>query len=183
MTLISNSLKKGFLLLSMILTFNIAYAQDIYWVGGSGAWDNLNQWSKVPGNQPYVPAGTIPKANHTVRIDEHSGLLNTSNILIRPGDYEVNDIIVTTSASFDLRLFGIGSGADRVTMTVFGDLTLTSTMDITYGSTGITNNTWIFDGPNTHDIDTGNKDLLNVEFLDESGTFNQLSNFKATEQI
>ena len=180
---IPNFFKQLFLLTSMILSFNIAYAQDIYWVGGSGDWDDISHWSKVPGNQPPAPAGVIPNSGTEVVIDQYSGLTNSSTITIPPGDYEIKSLFVTSTASFTLSFDGTNSSSNAVSMSVFGDLDLTSTMNLAYSSLFTLDNVWKFDGPNNHSITTGNNDLMNVQFLNENGSFNQLGNLKATTQL
>jgi|GEM_PF-6328867 len=60
------------LFISLFVSF-LAKAQTMYWVGGSGYWNEANHWSYTSGGNP---AGTIPTANTNVVFDNSSAAVD-----------------------------------------------------------------------------------------------------------
>jgi len=168
--------------LSIMLCSIASFSQTtMYWVGGSGDWDDPNQihWSKQSGT--LVPTGVLPDDNTNVIFDNGSGLISGTSVTIPSGDWQVNDFMVQTSGNFDL-IFD-GSSGNLAAMNVFGDLTLQPTHDVSYNDPSELHNAWRFVGNNQQNITTGNQDLSSVEFVNVGNTYNQLSSLKATERI
>ncbi|NNF32534.1 MAG: hypothetical protein HKN68_00385 [Saprospiraceae bacterium] len=165
----------------MLCSITLFSQTTMYWVGGSGDWDDPNQihWSKQSGT--LVPTGALPDDNSNVIFDNGSGLTAGTSVTIPSGDWQVNDFLVQTSGNFDL-IFD-GSSGNMAAMNVYGDLTLQPTHDLIYNDPSIFHNVWRFDGNRQHNIITGNQDLSSVEFLNAGTTYNQLSDLKATERI
>lgn len=155
--------------------------QDLFWVGGSGDWTDMNHWSKQSAGIGVVPAGTIPSSNDHVIIDSHSGLSSGTILTMPAGSHEVLSIEVTTLAAFTW-LFD-GSSAASTTLTVYADLDLKANMNLVFSGTNISHNVIHFDGSGQHNIRTGGNDLYHVEFLDVNGVYTQFSDLTATGQI
>lgn len=170
-----------FCLLAGMLSMATAYAQQIYWVGGSGDWDDLSHWSNESAGVGIVPAGTIPTNTHQVIIDGFSGLVAGATLNVPPGNYDAQSIEVTSTNAFTL-LFD-GSSGNSVTMNLFGDLLLSNQMNLTYTSPSGFHNKWRFDGDAYHRIGTATQDLNAVEFLDENGIFEQIDNLLSSDFI
>ena len=167
---------RNFLLVSFLFLFTFFYcsAIPIYWIGGSGSWDNPNHWSKTSGGAPF---GSIPNEGLDVIIDHNSGLNSSSVITIPSGDFSTRDFKVQASANFEIAFTG-----NSAEMNVFGDLTLLSTHSISYlGNTS--QNRWNFQGPNQHKIQSNGQDLFSVEFFDENGVVEQQDNLLASGKI
>lgn len=169
------------LLLVVVLTCNGIYAQNLYWINGPGDWDDPSHWSKNPGNVGSGSAGVLPDENTMVFIDDFSGLSNASVLAIPPGSYAVKDLIVTNRSNFTLH-FG-GTSGNSVRLSVFGNLTLTRDMNLTYSSPSQFHNGWRFDGNGQHNVRSAGKDLLSIELLNQDGTFNQADDLEASIRI
>jgi hypothetical protein len=153
---------------------------NMYWVGGSGDWTDLNHWVKTSGGSNIT--GSIPSASDNAFIDQNSGLNSSSTITIPPGIYSVNDLIISNSWDFEL-LFDGTSTVNDVEMNIHGDIDFHQNMNLNYSSNNISHNKWKFVGANSHDIYTGYNDLLNVEFFSEGGSYDLLNHFTASLQI
>lgn len=150
----------------------------IYWIGGSGVWDDPNHWAKTSGGIPFA---TIPNEDTNVIFDNNSGLVNGTTITVPPGDFATNDFSVQTNGAFNL-VFN-GSSGNLAAMNVFGDLSLTTQMNLSYTDPSAFHNVWRFLGSNVHDLTTNGQDLSSVEFNHVSGEYNQQDNLMASERI
>lgn len=171
-----------FLLALILFSSNFAFAQTtMYWVGGSGSWNDPTQvhWSKQSGT--LVPTLELPDDKTTVVFDSGSGLAPGKKITIPPGNWEADNFLVQTSDVFDIEFDG--SNGNIAAMNIYGDLSLLPTSDMLYSDPSVSHNVWRFVGTNQQNIETGNQDLSNVEFVNAGTTYNQLSNLKATERI
>lgn len=130
--------KRAFFIWLLLLSAAMLSAQDMYWVGGPGDWNDLSHWAKASGSSDLT--GRIPDATTRVFIDDGSGLNAGATITISPGDYAVRDLTVTASRGFTLSLLGTSPSQD-VEFNAFGDLVLNPQMVITYASTNISYNT------------------------------------------
>jgi gliding motility-associated-like protein len=65
---------KKILLLSLLFVSFFVNAQTLYWVGGSGYWNDINHWSTVSGG---YPSGVVPNPNTHVIFDDNSGALSS----------------------------------------------------------------------------------------------------------
>ena len=57
------------LLLSLLITTSLSFANDFYWIGGSGDWNDTNHWSLSSGGSVN---GQIPTDNDNVFFDNNS---------------------------------------------------------------------------------------------------------------
>lgn len=169
--------KKLSLLLFITMAFNVANSQDLYWVGGSGDWDDVSKWYKDAAG--VNAAGIIPDDNSTVYFTNQSSATNNWTVTFPPGVHEVENILVQTADNFKFDFNGVDNN-NAVELNIYGDIDLSSNLNLTYSHPEF-HNEWVFKGANDHNIQTGNNDLQFVVF--EEGTFNQLSNLKASERI
>lgn len=161
-------------------SFVIVSAQtDMFWVGGSGDWTDINHWVKNSGGSNIT--GFYPNEDYNAVIDGNSGLTPGSTITIPPGAFAVKDMTVSNTSGFTL-LFD-GSSGNHLEMNVYGDLDLNSGFNLAYTSADVFHNKWKFVSANTHMIQTGNQDLNSIEFFTEGATYNQPGPLLATKQI
>ncbi len=146
--------------------FNGASAQDRYWVGGNGQWDDTNHWSTSSGG---AGGASLPNSTDNVYFDSNSGLTSTSIITVLPGTYEMQDFeIVDQSLDFTLFFDAPVSGI-LINMNVYGDFILGPSLITDYDTHFLTNTVfWHLKGTGTINIDTKGKDLnaLRSEDLD-----------------
>lgn len=64
---------KKLILLSFLFVSFFVNAQTLYWVGGSGYWNDINHWSTVSGG---TSSGISPNANTSVVFDDNSSAMN-----------------------------------------------------------------------------------------------------------
>lgn len=65
------------LLFFLVISINLTYANDLYWIGGSGEWNDTNHWSTTSGGSS---CGEIPNTNDNVFFDSNSFSSNNSQI-------------------------------------------------------------------------------------------------------
>ncbi|MFP4018615.1 MAG: SprB repeat-containing protein, partial [Bacteroidales bacterium] len=90
--------------LSLFLFALSGYSADLYWVNGSGAWDDPAHWSYQSGGEP---ANVIPTKDDNVIFDENSFSASGQYVKIK-GKAECNDLIWETSPhqpTFESRSF------------------------------------------------------------------------------
>ncbi|SMG19833.1 hypothetical protein [Sphingobacterium psychroaquaticum] len=63
----------------LFLSTNAIAQQTMYWVGGTGNWDDLRHWSYQSGSQGAIQPSSIPNANTHVIIDANSGFNGATN--------------------------------------------------------------------------------------------------------
>lgn len=56
-----------------------AQQQTMYWIGGTGNWDDLRHWSFQSGSPGATLPSSIPNANTHVIIDANSGFNGATN--------------------------------------------------------------------------------------------------------
>ncbi len=152
----------------------------MYWIGGSGLWNDISNWSKTSGGAANVPA--YPNNNTIALIDANSGLTSTSTITIPAGDYEVLTLKVLNNSGFTLLMAGTNS-ANNVVMSVYEDLIFSSGFNLAYNIANEFSNSWKFVGAGAHNLSTGSHDLCSVEFLDASATYTQATDLTASARI
>lgn len=155
-------------------------AQEYYWVGGPGNWDDISHWSKVSGDID-APVGNIPNEDGIVIFDDNSGLQPNDDVTIPPGIYALRDLYMIGDTPFDL-VFNGTSSSSTVEMYVFGSIEIEQQHDLIYNGSEF-DNKWILDGNATHNIDIADNDLYHVELKNQQGTFNLQSTFTASERI
>ncbi|MBV8255945.1 MAG: Ig-like domain-containing protein, partial [Chitinophaga sp.] len=112
--------------LFMIVSLSLR-AADYYWVGGAGAWDDLNHWATTSGGTSK--RSVVPSSGDDVFFDVNSGLAN-GNIVTLPASgaaycHNISWLGVTTTASFR------NNGSSR--LYVYGNVELAAL--VTYGIT------------------------------------------------
>ncbi|MBL7934911.1 MAG: gliding motility-associated C-terminal domain-containing protein [Bacteroidia bacterium] len=128
-------LKKLLLFIALFVS-GIFYAQSLYWVGGSGYWNDKNHWSFQSGG---VSANIIPGATSNVIFDNQSGgqdfvvhiLQNTSvNTISAQNQFVKAEII--SSPNVELRVFGALDLNHKFSLGINGILNLTPDNDCVY---------------------------------------------------
>ncbi|MGB3798596.1 MAG: hypothetical protein WA952_02205, partial [Lewinella sp.] len=76
---------------SLLLAFADIQSQALFWVNGSGDWDDPDHWSETSGG---ISAGMIPDQSTTASFDDQSRLDASSVVTLRAGTYSVQDISV-----------------------------------------------------------------------------------------
>lgn len=109
--------KKNILLLSLLLFVALfSFADDYYWVGGKGAWSDINSWRLANGQIP----NEIPDATDDVIFNQNSFLLPHDTVFILTGNptcknftwVNIQDSVV------------ISGGSDITTFSIYGSITL-----------------------------------------------------------
>ncbi|MFO8235748.1 MAG: hypothetical protein R6U04_10130, partial [Bacteroidales bacterium] len=87
---------KLLILLSLsLLFFSLkGYSQDLYWINGSGSWDDPSHWSAESGGEP---AHVIPTRHDNVIFDENSFSKAGQYVRIK-GETECNNLIWKTTS-------------------------------------------------------------------------------------
>lgn len=101
---ISNTKMKKLILLSTILLLFVSrlYADDYYWVGGSGNWSETTHWASVSGGTPNK--SIVPGSGDDVYFDANSGLAAGATVILPLGAHaycrNMSWVGVTTAAIF-----------------------------------------------------------------------------------
>ncbi len=87
------------------LTFSLLFisiiisANDLYWVGGTGTWNDASHWAQVSGG----PGGsTIPDISDNIHIDKKS--LSEGDVLTISENITVNSISINTKKNFNIEV-------------------------------------------------------------------------------
>ena len=153
------------------------YDNPLYWINGPGDYDDPDHWSYVSGGSP---AGILPDYKSDVIFDTESGIDVGDIITIPPGAYIQNSIHIETDVEFEIHLEG-SSYSSSVEMYIYQDLSLLPTLLLTYQDS--TNNSWIFSEVGEHYINTGNNEMIEIEFIGGDALYNQDSDIKAIKSI
>ena len=65
------------ILIVLLFFINSIQAKDLFWIGNSGDWNNVNHWSYTSGG---VSCGFIPTASDNVVFDDNSFKSNGSAV-------------------------------------------------------------------------------------------------------
>lgn len=101
-----------FLFLMFSLT---AKASDLYWIGGSGNWSDINHWSLSSGNSGGQLSPSIPQAQDNVIFDHNSGFTaNSKTITINQESSCLNFTVTGAQQApvFDGNILNIYGSAD-----------------------------------------------------------------------
>jgi len=84
------------LFLSLLLLFSVqqAIASDLYWVGGSGNWNDLSHWSLTTGNSGGLLSPSIPQASDHVIFDSNSGFIQTKKEVFINSEASCKDLTI-----------------------------------------------------------------------------------------
>lgn len=157
------------LLLAICLFLTITcFADNRYWVGGTGSWTQTAHWSLTSGG---AGGASVPTSSDNVIINTASG---SSFIITYDGSPTFNNLVSTGSNNFVL--FGSAS----VTVTVLGSLEIGATTSHTFGGT------YNFASSNTGNTITlnnvGNSTVARLLFSG-SGTWTFLTNINNSNNI
>lgn len=150
------------LLFILFLIINCT-ASDLYWIGGSGDWNDNSHWSTTDGGPS---AGMIPDNRTTAIFTPSSFNGRPATVTIQPGDWEVENITFNNISSSPILRFAGTAFNNKANLIIFGNLTLHPNLQLDQSD-----HTWIFDGDIDHRIFTAGKDIIQVEFRNENGTF------------
>ena len=106
-------LKKQLLFIVLFISSFLS-AQTLYWVGGSGYWNDINHWSYASGG---APAATIPNLNSTVVFDNAS---STSDFTIHALHSVSFSTIIAQNTQFKIDVIG----SPTVDLRIGGDVSL-----------------------------------------------------------
>ena len=127
------------------------YADDYYWVNGSGNWADLTHWATSSGGSTYH--NTIPGSGDNIFFDGNSG---TSAISV--------NINVNTLYGKDLSFLpsapAITFLGNTLVLELFGSVLLQSSTSISNGY----DVTWNLSGSGTHTITTNGNELSRIKF-------------------
>lgn len=120
------------LFLLLVFSASSACAADYYWVGGSGNWNSLSNWSKVSGSTAPVDLHTaLPGIADDVYFDANSFTVpgQTVTININASCRQMSWTGATNNPTL--------AGTNAFTLTVHNSLTLIPAMDYTFAGTVI----------------------------------------------
>ncbi|PIF45301.1 gliding motility-associated-like protein [Chryseobacterium sp. 52] len=104
-----------------LLLSHPARALDLYWIGGSGNWSDINHWSLSSGNSGAMLSPSIPQAGDNVIFNSSSGFTGGSRTVSINQESSCNNVTIT-GISYSLILNGsvlnIYGNADFQTGTV-----------------------------------------------------------------
>jgi gliding motility-associated-like protein len=142
------------LLLVSLITAITLKAQTLYWVGGSGNFNEPKNWSHYPGG---ASANVVPGPNTDVILDK--SVINASKINIQ-GQVNIRSLVIKTRAKIDL----VGNAQSRlIIQKEFSDILDNTSFD-SHVVLEFKNNSSADHGI----IRTGNK-LLNTDFVIRGG--------------
>ena len=147
-------------------TINPRSVIDLYWVGGSGDWNDASHWSLTSGG----PGGAcIPSGTDNVFFDANSfgGPNETVEIT-------TNNVYCRNMTWTDAGFFPQFTGGFDPTLHIFGSLTMIQGMNYSFG--GLI----LFEGQETgRTITTGNHLLNKVDFLGNGGDWTLQDSLKS----
>lgn len=163
--------------LSSFALLPAVYDNPIYWINGPGDYDDTDHWSYESGGSP---AGILPNYKSDIIFDSESGMDNGEIVTIPSGMYIQNSIHIETDIEFEIHLEG-SSNSSSVEMYIYQDLSLLSNVLLTYQDS--MNNKWIFSEVGEHYINTGNNEMIEIEFSGGDAQYNQDSDITAIKSI
>ncbi len=159
--------------------FTTGTINDIYWIGGTGDFDDLSHFSSSSGGPANLSC--LPSAYDNVIFDSNSGLNSSSVINFPVGLYLVHDLhfidpflsCIFTSTGTTIN--------NKLEVFIYGDLILSN--NVTFDHTD--NRTWLWNVPNegNHIIDTKEIDIFNLIAKKENSTIELLSTIVASNEI
>ena len=106
---------------------DLPYTGPLYWIGGSGNWNDLSRWSTSSGGPPNVCV--LPTSDNTVIFDNGSGFTGNSRTVTLNAPAFCNSMFWTGSGN---PIFAMGTQP----LTISGSLELQPNMTITSGASG-----------------------------------------------
>ena len=91
-------MRKFYAFLSILLLSSTLQATDLYWIGGSGDWEDPNHWSDRSNGQSSLQ---IPGTGDRVIIDENS--LSAGDYIQFQNAIDVRSIEITNLTGFSIR--------------------------------------------------------------------------------
>jgi gliding motility-associated-like protein len=158
--LTSTILKRVLVLIAFTLT-NYSFASDLYWVNGSGSWDDSQHWSNTSGG---TSSGQIPSSQDNVIFDQNS-FGSEMPIVYVNSNIAVNDLLLKDNVYLYSTLNNI---------TVQGDFIASSTFNVHLNSLIFDNNT-----SSTNTINTNDKDV-NSDIIFQNGSWELAASLKTS---
>ncbi len=153
-----------------IIFDNLAIS-DLYWIGGSGDFNDINHFSTSSGGPANISC--LPDAFTNVIFDNQSGLSNTSVIEFPGGVYYIHDFHIDPSVNETVQFNLLGATSiDAVDIFVNGNISLTSSVTMTYDNSPT--NTWHLISNEPHVLDTKGVDMNQIR-NEEFETFIELA--------
>ncbi len=170
-----NSIKlSGIFLLFALLLLNVAhsFADDYYWIGGTGNWSDINHWAQSSGGS--VLHNTPPTAGDDVYFDDSSFPDSNLVISVNAENAVCRDLIWTGALHHPAF-----ENSNSENLRIFGSITLIEEMDFNYDGT-IT-----FESPNEGNtiLMSGHSFLNNVYFEGIGGGWTLSDTLKAESNI
>lgn len=112
-------------ILCFLLLSQLARASDLYWVGGSGNWSDINHWSLSSGNSGGKLAVSIPQSGDNVTFDSKSGFTSANRTVTINQESSCNNFNITgisVPITFEGTLLSIYGNADYGTGTVLNHI-------------------------------------------------------------
>lgn len=112
-------MKEKFLLLYCLFVGFFVHSADVYWVGGSGNWRDIQHWATTSGgsSQPL----TIPTENDNVFFDGNSNLPNSTTFTVTVELNEASCKNLTLNYSHAIPRF---VNVNSVALNIYGDLNI-----------------------------------------------------------
>ncbi len=159
-------------------------SQTLYWVGGSGYWNDANHWSTVSGGNP---SHQIPNATTNVVFDDYSAtgastvhVTQSINIKTIASEIKNFNFTVISSPSVDFTVFGDIKLNEHFFIKTNGDIYLKPTTDVLYqfSHNKLNNNVYIVSSKN---VELGTVSILKT--LNIKGNFHLKNSTIVTENI
>ncbi|MDX2362575.1 MAG: T9SS type A sorting domain-containing protein [Crocinitomicaceae bacterium] len=119
-----NGIKHYLLILGFLHVALISKSADFYWIGGTGSWSDVNNWSATSGG--VVPIGTVPTAADNVIFDALSGLASAADIVT------MDVAVVVTDFDFSLVANSFTLASALASIEIQGDLSANGLANITW---------------------------------------------------
>jgi gliding motility-associated-like protein len=105
----------------LLLLFSlVTKAADLYWVGGSGQWSDINHWSLTSGNSGGHLSPSIPQSGDNVFFDANSGFTQNERTVSINQESQCNNLLVKSAVPplFSGTILNLYGSADFQTGTV-----------------------------------------------------------------
>src|SRR5690554_6591636 len=153
---------------------SISFAQDYYWVGGSGSWSDITHWATTSGGTTIH--AVVPGPNNNVIFDANSGFLAGNNTVTLDVTANCHDMTWVGAAATP-----IINGATVNPLNVYGSMTLQNAMEYRVGGTYFLSNN-LGETITTNGTTVGNPGSVNVYF-DGDGSWDFTDDFRGRVSI
>lgn len=162
------NLKRNILLSLVLLLVTSTYATNLYWVGGTGSWNDIKHWSLTSGG---LPANVIPTSNDDVFFDQNSFSADKQTVKVITNAVCRN---IDWSSIDDKAIF---SAATSKTLQVYGSYILSPLLN-----NGFKGQTLFSSQQNGNTLKTAGRMIIGDLVFDGTGSWNLDDNI-TTEEI